>query len=110
MHFDLDAWRKTTELPTVTIGGTTHTGRLLSYQEFIRFQERLAEMMTTGSVVTTITLIEDYFTAVFPPKKYVVWKPSVVSQLMTLPNVMELFTSFLALQTQAMGRMSRTDS
>ena len=44
MGFDADAYLKALTPPSFTIGGETYTGKLLSFDEMLPFQERFAQV------------------------------------------------------------------
>jgi hypothetical protein len=102
MNYNVDEWTAATEHPSLTINGKTYQGRLLSYQEMMPFLKRLDTIKDNGGE-DFASFAVDYLNLVFPPSKIVRWKPSLVSQILQLPNVAQVVARFLEVQTKAMG-------
>lgn len=110
MNFDADTWLKAQEHPSVTIEGVTYTGRLLSFEQFMPFGQRLEEMQKTGTGFGEFA--RDYLYTIYPKPKKRSWvarlrgEPEAVDPvplIMSHPAFMEIMKSFFATQVAALG-------
>ena len=102
-NINVDQWLDSVEKPTITLNGKTHTGRLLSYQQFLPIMKRLEGIRDSGDNEAYMSLATDYLNLVFPPSTFAFWKKPLASQILALPNIQEVLTHFLVQQTASMG-------
>lgn len=87
--------------PSVTIGGVTYTGRILSYFEFMPYRDEMLRF-NEGELTTeqALAFLTRYFREVFPKR----WLgPDPVPKLMKLPETVlaQVVKSFFTLQLAA---------
>lgn len=107
--FDGDAFLAALQRPTLTLGGRTYTGRLLSLPEYLRFQDRLtgAGAGIQGNRVVDprrfAALVRELTTAIYGRGRpwWAVWRPTVAAQLARTP---------LAVQVEALLSFSRSQT
>jgi hypothetical protein len=102
--FDADARAEALELPKVSIGGRTYTGRLLSIEQFAPFNERVQgkKLLSFDDIMT---LVGDYCDVVFPHPWWKRWQSSVRELLLAQPPVvvLEAWRDFFRCQVLACG-------
>ena len=76
MGFNADQWVAAQARPSITIDGETHTGKLLSFDEILPFQERMATIEQEEASPTDIRdLARDLCTALHLPAEKVLSLP-----------------------------------
>lgn len=96
--FDGDAYLASLQLPTLTLKGRTHTGRLLSLPEFLRFRERLtgpAAGVQGNAIVDPRRfqqLVHDLTWAIYGRGRpwWAVWRPTIAAQLLAMPAAVQV--------------------
>jgi hypothetical protein len=89
--FDADAYRAALELPTVKMDGRVYTGRLLSHQEWMRYQPTF-ERWRAGQASEAEMQVAMYgvLRAAFPRNPVLWWKPDPVKKILALdPRTLE---------------------
>lgn len=105
--FDADAYQAGLEPPSIILGGETYVGRILSYEEFLKYEARLR--LAVSNKLTGVSfnmLILDYCDDVFGgPPVWKFWKPSIGRKILNLPTMamLEAVKSFLDFQVRSMG-------
>lgn len=93
VEFDGDAYLAALTLPTLKLGGRVYTGRLLGFEEYLAFRERLtgpAAGIAGDSLVSPqkfSRLVRDLTTAIFGRGRpwWMLWRPTLAAQLVALP-------------------------
>lgn len=103
-HFDGDAYLAALRRPTLTLGGRTYTGRLLSFDEWAQFSHRLTGEgagIRGNSIVDARrfrALVRDLTTTIYGRGRpwWALWRPTVAQQLLAAPLAVQLaaLTSF----------------
>lgn len=97
MSFDADAYLKAVlEPPAILIDGVTYEGRLLSLEEWLPFQDRLAALQEVrnkedpGAWRDVYKIVRDYCNLAFPEKWWcylMPWRKTVADRVLELPPV-----------------------
>jgi hypothetical protein len=102
--------------PTITVGGRTYVGVLLSADEWFAIAPRLAIIANDTPRDEMVSLVRDLADLSFPRPWWQVWRPRVSSLLARLPwgAQLEALGSFtvahaLAQTGRAQGRMTETN-
>lgn len=99
---DADALVAALTPPSVTVGGVTYKGRLLSYFEWMPFRDRLVRMGRGElGAAEAREFAEEYFRAVFP-KRFLRVDP--VPKLMVMPEqvIAQVLSHFFTCQLRAL--------
>jgi hypothetical protein len=106
---DVDLYLESLEPPTITIGGKTHKGRLLSLEEWLPFESQFQKIAQQGGQIQLETirkLVIDYCGAAFPIS---IWQAlnfrrrPVSLQIMDLPPVAMIKVMRDFFESQARG-------
>ena len=109
MAVDVDLYLESLEPPTITIGGKTHKGRLLSLEEWLPFEgqfQTIAEQGGDLSLDTIRKLVMDYCAVAFPIS---IWqalnfrRKPVSLQILELPPVAMIKVMRDFFESQARG-------
>jgi len=104
MAFDADAYLEALGHPTITIGGRTHKGRLLSIEEWLPFEPMMKKAAARNMEFSELkTLVKKYCRKIFP-RRFRFWRRSVGSQILKLPPqaMIEAMVSFFECQGRVM--------
>ncbi len=91
------------EVPAVTVDGRVFTGTILSYEEFLPFQEQY-DMFIAGELegIHQVAFARDYFEAVMGGRKWF-WQKDPVKEIMRHQNMFGILAYFFACQIRAMA-------
>jgi hypothetical protein len=96
---DVDALTKALEPPTITVGGETYTGKILSLHQMLPLIKRFEDMGDSVSVEELANLLADTFKAAgFPPQ---------VGEQIPLAVMDEVLTDFFDRQVSGQNRKTR---
>lgn len=96
---DVDALIQALEAPTITVGGETYTGKILSLHQMLPLIQRFEKMGETVAVEELAALLGDTFEAAgFPP---------AVAEQIPLAVMEEVLTDFFERQVSAQNRKTR---
>jgi hypothetical protein len=105
--FDGEAFLATLEPPRYRIGRRVYEGRILSAQDWFRFEARL-QTIGEASADVQAAILRDVTDAMFPsPRWWQFWRPCVSAHLLGLPQGAQIaaFASFVVAQA-AMQQMT----
>lgn len=106
--FDADAYLEALEKPTLTINGTTFTGRILSIVEWLPFEQRMEALSDDNNTDGYMAFARDYLRALFPYRMAFKWRGDPVAMTLNHPGLTTIVTDFLALQIRAVTGNNQT--
>jgi hypothetical protein len=111
VNFNADAYLDAMERPSFTIGGRTHQGRILSFDEWLEFEPRMRAAVAGELGPNDLRLLVYQFVRrLFPKPWWRFWSRSVAWHLLSLPleAQMKAVESFIRSQVRAMGLRAQT--
>lgn len=101
--YDADIVAAAMEVPAVTVNGRVFTGTILSYEEFLPFQEHY-DMFIAGELdgIHQVAFARDYFEAVMGRRKWF-WQRDPVDEIMQHQNMFGILAYFFVCQIRAMA-------
>jgi len=114
MRFDADELKESLEVPEIQLEGRTYRGRVLSFMEYVAFEDELRAAAAGKLDSYQLSwLIRRYCAKVFGPPWWMFWKPSVGKVLLRQPTIVqvEAMRNFFGCQARTMpGREEALDS
>ncbi len=107
MKFDADEYREAMEQPEITVDGETYTGQVISIEQWIPLQPRVARLIEGKSTFNEARdLAIDIFRLSFSEPWYrLFWGKSVARRIVNQPPgvMLEALRNFFVCQERAMG-------